>query len=39
MIDSLGNPLKHEKCRNTETPVNIYRKREELLLRNYLEIS
>ena len=36
---SLGNPLEHEKCRNTETPVNIYRKREELLLRNYRDIS
>ena len=39
MIDSLENPLEHEKCKNTETLVNIYRKREELLLKNYMEIS
>ena len=35
----LGNSLKHEKCNNTETPVKVRRKREELLLNNYMEIS
>ena len=32
-----GNTSKDEQCKNTETLINIYRKREELVLRNYME--